>query len=91
MPSTYVACLAGQKTLAAQTNYMSPTDVTLKATSRMISNVVNGESSSSKSFNEILADERRDEAKRIETIKTAHETPIEIDETSPDIFLTSSS
>ena len=82
MPSSYVACLAGQKSLAAQTHYMSPTDVTLKATSKMISNVVNGESSSSKSFNEILADERRDEAKKIATIKSTHETPIDVDETS---------
>ena len=82
MPSSYVACLAGQKSLAAQTHYMSPTDVTLKATSKMLSNVVNGESSSSKSFNEILADERRDEAKKIATIKSTHETPIDVDETS---------
>jgi len=82
MPPSYVACLAGQKTLAAQTHYMSPTDATLKATSRMISNVVNGESSSSRNFNEILVEEKHDEAKRIAAIKTTHETPIDANETS---------
>lgn len=82
MPPTYVACLAGQKTLAAQTHYMSPTDATLKATSRMISNVVNGETSSSKNFNELLEEERNDVANKIAAIKAAHETPKEVDETS---------
>lgn len=82
MPPSYVACLAGQKTLAAQTHYMSPTDATLKATSRMISNVVNGESSSSRNFNEILVEEKHDEAKRIAAIKTTNETPIDADESS---------
>ena len=82
MPPSYVACLAGQKTLAAQTHYMSPTDATLKATSRMISNVVNGESSSSRNFNEILVEAKHDEAKRIAAIKTSQETPIGADETS---------
>jgi len=71
MPPSYVACLAGQKSLASQTHYMSPTDSTLKATSRMMHNVVNGESAGSSSFGEILAEEKTVEANRIATIKTS--------------------
>lgn len=70
MPSSYVACVAGQKSLASQTHYMSQTDTTLKATSRMMQNVINGESAASSSFSEILAEEKLNEAKRIDALKT---------------------
>ena len=69
MPSSYVACVAGQKSLASQTHYMSQTDTTLKATSRMMQNVINGESATSSNFGEILAEEKMNEAKRIASLK----------------------
>ena len=71
MPSTYVvvACMAGQKSLTSQTSYVSPTDATLRAKNTIMQNVISGEGSSGRDFNEVFKEEKAKQAQMISAIK----------------------
>ena len=77
MPGSYVACLAGQKTLAAQTHYVSHTPTTLSATNRIMKDLVSGESSTTQNFDDILKEEKQKEARIISALKVSSENPAE--------------
>ena len=68
MPSAYVSMLAGQKNLASKLSYMSPSDITMKATNRTIQNIISGEQSSGLNFSELIEEEKKKEAFKIEKI-----------------------
>ena len=58
MPSPYVSILYGQKSLSSKLNYMSSDDPTMKATNRVLQNVISGQASAGPSFQEIYNQER---------------------------------
>ena len=68
MPSAFVSMLAGQKNLASKLSYMSPSDITMKATNRTIQNIISGEQSSGLNFSELIEEEKKKEAFKIEKI-----------------------
>ena len=68
MPGAFVSILTGQKSLASKLSYMSANDPTQRATSRTLQNVMCGEQSTAKNFDEILKKERRKEAQEIKKI-----------------------
>lgn len=68
MPGAFVSTLTGQKSLASKLSYMSANDPTQRATSRTLQNVMCGEQSTAKNFDEILKKERRKEAQEIKKI-----------------------
>lgn len=77
MPGSYVACLAGQKSLASQTHYVSHTPTSLSATNRIMKDLVSGESSTTQNFDDMLKEEKQKEAKTISAMKTSIENPAE--------------
>ena len=58
MPSPYVSILYGQKSLSSKLNYMSSDDPTMRASNRVLQNVISGEGSAGPSFQEIYNEER---------------------------------
>ena len=58
MPSPYVSILYGQKSLSSKLNYMSSDDPTMRASNRVLQNVISGEASAGPSFQEIYNEER---------------------------------
>lgn len=58
MPGSYVSILYGQRSLASKLNYMSSNDSTMKASNRVLQNVINGESNAGPSYQQIYEEER---------------------------------
>ena len=69
MPGSFVSMLTGQKSLTSKLEYMSPDVVTLKASNRLIQNIISGEQRSGPRFAEIMNEEKNREAKVINDIK----------------------
>ena len=69
MPGSFVSMLTGQKSLTSKLEYMSPDDVTLKASNRLVQNIISGEQRSGPRFAEIMNEEKNREAKVINDIK----------------------
>ena len=60
MPGAFVSMSTSRKSLASKLHYMSSNDPTMKATNRIVHNVINGEQSSGSNFQDVFADEREE-------------------------------
>ena len=58
MPGCNVSMLTGQKNLASKLNYMSPDDPTLKATNKVLQNIISGEKNAGQTFQDIYQEEK---------------------------------
>ena len=58
MPGAFVSMSTSRKSLASKLHYMSSNYLTMKATTRIVHNVINGEQSSGSNFQDVFEDER---------------------------------